>query len=288
MTPRVCLEVWGADPVALVAVAQHAEAVGLDGVYLGESPTALNAEAWVTLGAVAQATRRIRLGPVIANLLPDYRSPVLLAKQGAALAALSGGRFDFRTGVGADRAAGSAWWSPAGVRYPDYADRLHETDRQLGQLRALWSGASISLGNRPFRLDLSHPAIDVTVAATTSRALELADRHGDRWETSFATADEWRERALAAPSNRANSLEVDAFVGSASDPDLVWRRAARDRANEDLDLLRSRALTGSPALVARQIAAYGEVGVEQLVVALHDPLDLDAIARLGEAVGRVS
>ena len=64
----------------------EAERLGLDAVYLGESPTSLNAETWTSLGLVAASTTTLRFGPVIANLLDDYRSPVLLARQAATLA----------------------------------------------------------------------------------------------------------------------------------------------------------------------------------------------------------
>lgn len=283
MTPRLCLEVWGSDPARLVTVARHAEAVGLDGVYLGESPTALNAETWTTLGAIANATSRVRIGPVIANLLPDYRSPVLLARQGAALAALSDGRFDFRTGVGAAHAAGAAWWQPAGVSYLDYAVRRAETERQLTVVRSLWRGQTVDLAGSAYSLGLAHPPIEITVAANGPGGLDLATRFADRWEASFATEDEWQRRNRAVPNGLHNSLEIDGFIGSLSDPDEVWRSVARDRSVEDLEAVRERALVGTPETVARQITHLGRAGVDQLVVALHDPLDLDAITRLGTA-----
>lgn len=277
---RICLEVWGSDPVALVELARHAEANDLDGIYLGESPTPLNAETWTTLGAIASQTETIRLGPVIANLLAGYRSPILLARQGAALAAMSKGRFDFRTGVGAARTAGEPWWESAGVPYPAYADRLDEADRQLTVLRRLWTGDETDGG---YSLGVAHPPIEITVAATSPRAMAIAERFGDRWETSFATPEEWTERARHAPPALASSLEIDGFVGAEDDADLVWRQVERDRAGEDLDAVRRRALVGSPSHVAEQIDRLFQAGVEQLVVALHDPHDLDTVARLGEA-----
>ena len=270
MTPRICLEVWGGDPNELVGIARHAEVIGLDGVYLGESATSLNAETWTTLGAVAAVTDQIRLGPVIANLLPDYRSAALLARQGAALAELSEGRFDFRTGVGASQRAGRAWWSPAGVAYPPYAQRLDEAERQLAELRTAWANADL-------------PTIEITIAATSERGLALAAQFGQRWETSFATIVEWRERAAAAPPHLRSSLEIDAFVGSESDPEQVWRDAVATRRSEDLDAIRDRALVGAPTQVAGQLQALEAAGVGQLVVAPHDPSDLAALSRLAEA-----
>ncbi len=284
MILRVGLELWGADPATLITVARHAEAVGLDGVYLGESATALNAETWTTLGAIAATTTQLRIGPVITNLLPAYRSPVLVARQGATVASLSDGRFDFRTGAGAARRSGAAWWQPADIPYPAYAARLAETERQLAILRALWDGEPVTLGERRFTLGLAHPPIEITLAATGVRALAVAGRLADRWETSFATESEWRARAAEAPAHLRSSLEIDGFVGSSGDPERVWRRVERDRGNEDLARLRERALVGSPARAAERLVALASAGVDQLVVALHDPTDLRAVDDLATAV----
>ncbi|MEM9521874.1 MAG: LLM class flavin-dependent oxidoreductase [Actinomycetota bacterium] len=280
---RICLEVWGSDPRRLVEVAMHAEMVGLDGVYLGEGPTGLNADAWSTLGAIAAQTHRIRLGPVIANLLPDARSPVAMARHGATLAALSQGRFDFRTGIGAAGGSGRRWWEPAGIRYPGYAQRAIDTDRQLAILRRLWSGEAVDLGDGPFELGLCHPPIEITVAATSATAFEIARIHADRWETSFATPMQFQQRAHVAPPGLATSLEIDGFVGSIHEPERVWRQVVRDRGTEDLDAIRRRALVGSPLEVRDRLDDFDVAGVDQLVVALHDPTDLDAISALAES-----
>ncbi|MEO0493863.1 MAG: LLM class flavin-dependent oxidoreductase [Actinomycetota bacterium] len=285
--PRVALEIWGGDPRALITVARHAEAVGLDGVYVGESPTALNAETWTTLGLLAATTERIRIGPVIANLLPAYRSTVLLGRQAANLAIATGGRLDFRTGVGAARPAAASWWEPAGITYPSYDARWATTDRELETLRRMWADDTTQPVEPVVAASTPVPPIPVTVAATSERGIELARRHADVWETSWCTVDEWRDRDTVAglPPSIGRSLEIDGFVGlDAAGVERTWARVGSDRAGEDLDLLRAKSLHGTPETVADQIATLGSAGVEQLVVALHDPNDLDAISALGRAL----
>ena len=271
---KVALEVWASAIAPLQATAVRAEDLGFDALYYGESPHDLNLECWTTLAAVAVATERLRLGPVITNVLPDYRSAALLVKQAATVDHLSEGRVDIRTGVGAAVAFARPWWEPFGVTYPAYDERLTDLVELLDRLPDLWP------------TDDQRPPI--TIAATGARAMSLAATRADVWETSFCTPSEFAARndecsALAADRSVVRSLEIDGFLG----PDDATTRKVldhveRDRgSNEDLEPILERALVGPPARAAERIDALAAAGVDQIVVALHDPHDpaaLDALA----------
>ncbi|MDH4362782.1 MAG: LLM class flavin-dependent oxidoreductase [Acidimicrobiia bacterium] len=274
----IALEVWGADADQLVSTAIRAEDLGFAAVYYGESPPGgPNLECWTVLAALARLTSRIRLGPVIANALPTWRHPALLVHQALTVAALSGGRLDLRTGAGAAARFGRRWWEPHGVGYPAY-------DQRLTDLVALLD-----------TLDRSRPgSVPVTIAATGSRAMALAAGRADCWETSFATpvelAGRYREmHRMSAGRPIVCSLEIDGFV--ASTPARVDRLLARvrsDRADEDLEPVLARALVGTPADVEVRLAELARAGADQLVVALHDPHDPDALEALATAVSRAT
>lgn len=274
--PGIALEVWGADVDQVLATAIRAEQLGFDAFYYGESPPGgLNLECWTVLAALAGATSRIRLGPVIANALPTWRHPALLVHQALTVAALSGGRLDLRTGVGAAARFGRAWWGPHGIDYPGYGARLDDLVTLLDTLARLGPAA--------------HP-IPVTIAATGRRAMALAAARADRWETSFATPGELTARRqvmdeLTAGRPITCSLEIDGFV--AADRAAARRllgRVRTDRAAEDLDEVLARALVGTPAEVAARITELAGAGADHLVVALHDPHDPDALEALATAV----
>ncbi|MGF1597155.1 MAG: LLM class flavin-dependent oxidoreductase [Acidimicrobiales bacterium] len=283
---RIALELWGSDLAAVAATCRLAEREGLDAVYYGESPGPLNLDCWTTLAHVAALTTTIRLGPVIANVLPAYRSTLLLAKQAATVAVASGGRLDFRTGVGAAAPYGRRWWNPHAIDYGPYADRLAHLEAFLGAATALWAGPDGSLG----ALGLAHPPIPVTIAATGPRGIEVAHRWADWWELSHQTAQSMTEmrtdhRCDADRCGLRLSLEVDGFVApTAGDHGRLLHRVRADRVGEDVDGLVERALSGTPTTVAGQIARLGAAGVDQLVVALHDPHDPAAVTALAEAV----
>ena len=61
------------------------------------------ADPWITLTAIATATQRIRLGPMVTPLA--RRRPVKVARETATLDRLSGGRLTLGVGLGSDRFA---------------------------------------------------------------------------------------------------------------------------------------------------------------------------------------
>lgn len=295
---RCALEVWGADYRRLLDTCRRADALGFDGFYYGESPTGLHLECWTTLAALARETSRIRLGPVITNVLPSYRSTVLLAKQAATAAVVSGGRIDFRTGAGAAASYGRPWWQPFGVDYGPYAQRAADVDRVLARLRPLWAGEAVDLGSgHEATLGLEVPPIPVTVAAVGPTGMTMAAAHAEVWESSFRTPGEFssldtrfREIEAALPSSPTGrrpvlrSLEIDAVVGTTpARAEAALATFARERAGEDVDRLLARALVGTPPAVAETLSALALTGVDQVVVALHDPHDADGLEALALA-----
>lgn len=274
---RIALEVWSNDFDEVRATCLRAESLGIDGFYYGESPHGLNIDCWTTLAGLAPSTKRIRLGPVITNMLPTYRSVVLMARQAATVAAIAPGRIDFRTGVGAAPRFARPWWEPFGVDYPPYDQRLADLTRALEALPGLWN-------------DIGVPPLPITVAARGRRAMRLAADHADVWETSFATPAECADRLMTiremAPDRRIQpSLEIDGFVSTtATGVGQLVDRVRRERgAAEDLEPVFERALIGTPDQVARQLDALATSGVEQVVIALHDPHDADALEAVAEA-----
>jgi len=92
------------DPTRLVGIATTAEQAGWDGVFLWDHlqfvrDLALDVvDPWVTLGAMAQATERVRLGTLVTPL--PRRRPWKLAKEVSTLDHLSAGRAILGVGLG--------------------------------------------------------------------------------------------------------------------------------------------------------------------------------------------
>jgi probable F420-dependent oxidoreductase len=132
----------------LLAMAERAEAAGLDAVWIGDSLTARARHEPLTLmAALAARTRRVRLGTGV--LLPVLRNPVVLAHVIGTLDRVAEGRLILGMGIAADTPAIRAEFAAAGVPFERRVGRFVET---LEICRALWTRDAVSFSGRHFTL----------------------------------------------------------------------------------------------------------------------------------------
>lgn len=128
----------------IIDLAVHAEEVGLDSVWLGDSLLAKPRHEPLTLAsAIAGCTRRIGLGTAV--LLPMLRNPVLLAHQLATVDRISEGRFVLGVGIARDTPAIRAEFLAAGVPFERRVGTMMEGVRLC---RALWTGDEVDWDGR--------------------------------------------------------------------------------------------------------------------------------------------
>ena len=159
------------DPATLVDLAVRAEASGWDGVFLWDhlvSGALPIADTWTTLGAIAQATRDLRFGPMVTPL--PRRRPWVVARHASTLSRLSGGRLILGTGLGSDEFGDlSRFGEPTDLR-----TLAAMYDEGLEVTSGVWSGRPFRHDGQHYRVTLEegvpdpHP-IPVWVASTTAR-----------------------------------------------------------------------------------------------------------------------
>ena len=167
-----------ADPRRLAALAARAEARGWDGVFLWDhvsydAPVRAVLDPWVALAAIATATERVVLGPLVTPLA--RRRVQKLARETATLDLLSGGRLVLGAGLGGDRGGELSAWGEE----EDPRARAALLDDGLARLDELWAGG---FEPRPV-VSPARPRIPVWLAARWPNRRPVA--RAARWDGVF-------------------------------------------------------------------------------------------------------
>ena len=150
---------------------------------------------FTTLAWLAGRTRRIELGTTV--VIIPYRSPLLVARMGANLDVLSGGRFILGVGVG---------WAQQefDVLGVPFHQRGAMTDDYLAAIKTLWTdqiasheGPFVSFANvRSTPMPVRSPHPPIWVGGSSDAALRRAVRLGDGWHPIRIRVDWLRDRGL--------------------------------------------------------------------------------------------
>jgi alkanesulfonate monooxygenase SsuD/methylene tetrahydromethanopterin reductase-like flavin-dependent oxidoreductase (luciferase family) len=163
------------EPHLLGELARRAESVGWDGFFLWDhvayrAPVRAVADPWVALAAIACATERLRLGPMVTPL--TRRRVQKLARETVTLDRLSRGRLTLGVGLGSDRTGELERFGEV----IDARERARLLDQGLERLSAFWAGEFEPL-------PLQRPRIPVWVAARWPSRRPL--RRAARWDGLF-------------------------------------------------------------------------------------------------------
>jgi alkanesulfonate monooxygenase SsuD/methylene tetrahydromethanopterin reductase-like flavin-dependent oxidoreductase (luciferase family) len=215
------------DPRAMASLARDAEAAGWDGMFIWDHMLWLAphnqpvAEPWVTLAAMATATERIRLGPMVTPL--PRRRPWQVARQAVTLDQLSGGRAILGVGIGGD-------WFGDYSRFGEPADdRTHgaQLDEALDVVIGLWSGAPFSYAGQHYTIreaqflptPVQQPRIPIWVAGMWpgTKPFRRAARYDGvapiaRAQDTMLTPDDMRAMLAAIGPHRTSAAPFDVVL----------------------------------------------------------------------------
>lgn len=168
---------------------RRVEAMGWDAIWVADHTTAqypslIAYEAWSLMGALARETERVRIGTLVTPI--TFRHPTILAMAVTTVDHASGGRVELGIGAGGARrdqgAVGLTEWTAH--------ERVTRFAQQVEILDALLRGERVSRSDGPYPLQdvvieppLQRPRPPIVIAARGSRALRVAARYADTWNT---------------------------------------------------------------------------------------------------------
>src|SRR2546423_864211 len=138
------------------------------------------------VAAAASITTRVKVGIMVAS--PNFRHPVLVAKDAIAIDDISGGRFVLGIGAGAAKAGDAEVLGGESLSGPDRFARFEEfvelTDRLLREPNTTFDGRFYSARDaRMIPGCLQQPRVPLAIGACGPKSLALAARYGDAWVT---------------------------------------------------------------------------------------------------------
>lgn len=282
----------------IVQLAQRAESMGFESVWIGDSVLAKpRFEPLVTLGAVAEATDSVTLGTAV--YLAGLRHPVHVAHQTATLDRLAGGRVKLGVGVGV-RPIEQAEAANLGIPFHRRGAQLNEA---LDIIHQLWTGETISVTGEFFELEEAtigfgpddHIPIYVAAAAIDPTEgfpptiRERLQRYGDGWIPITLEPDEYtvgleQVRQTIGETDRdpdaiTASYYLDVVLAATEEEAieearefyLAYYRGDPDHGTEESEgftdaEVSQNGIFGPPAVVAERIREYDDAGVEELIV----------------------
>ncbi|MDQ3928102.1 MAG: TIGR03560 family F420-dependent LLM class oxidoreductase [Chloroflexota bacterium] len=279
-----------------LAVVRACEQAGLDSVWMADHFMFADAEhpeketpvleCFVTLGALATATSRIRLGQLVAGV--PYRNPSLLAKMCTTLDLISHGRSII--GLGA------AWheqeFTAYGWPFPSVRERLEMleeaaqiVDRMLTQRPASFTGKHYSIRNayndpRP----VQQPRPPILIGGSGERViLRLVAQYADFCNvggdpTTVAHKFDVLRRHCEAVGRPFEEITLCNNVGIVLGRDDAEVATKLEKHGNFGDI------QGTPETVVARLKEYAEVGSRYVTFHMPDAENLDTIQLLGEEV----
>jgi F420-dependent oxidoreductase-like protein len=237
-------------------------------VHTGD-PSVPRLEGWMTLAALAQATRRLRLGTLVTGI--HYRHPAVLANMTATLDVVSGGRLELGIGTGWNEQESAAYGielGPPGQR----SDRFEEACEVLTRLlsppgTATFKGSHYQLAGArcsPRPVQQPHPPICIG-GSGERRTLRTAARFAQHWNFGGGTPGQF---------SRARDVLHQHCADAGRDPAEI--------------LLSSQVqFTGDPAETAAAAAALGDAGAGLAIVYLRPPYTPAVLEPLASALSEL-
>jgi len=297
----------GASYADQLAVAQATEQLGFDAFFRSDhfhvmgggdglpGPT----DSWVTLGAIARETSRIRLGTLVTSM--TFRYPGMLAVQVAQVDEMSGGRVELGLGAGWFEKEHTAY----GVPFP--AKRFGPLTEQLEILTGLWGtpvgerfdyqGEHYTIADspalpKPVQKDPVHPdraGVPIIVGGSGPRRTPaLAARFATEYNASFPEKHDIpglfarvREACVEVGRDPQSMIYSVALVLCGGKDEAEFTRRAANIGREPAEL-REHGVAGTVGEMVDTIATLREQGVQRLYLQVLDMKDLehlDLVAR---------
>jgi alkanesulfonate monooxygenase SsuD/methylene tetrahydromethanopterin reductase-like flavin-dependent oxidoreductase (luciferase family) len=279
-----------------LTMARMSEAIGLDSLWVGDHLLYDNPgearrapwECWSLLSALAVATERVELGPLV--LCAGFRNPALTAKMADTVDEISGGRLILGLGSGWHEPEFTAFGVPFDRRFARFTESFSIIRGLLQDGRVDFEGEFHSardcellpVGPRP-------GGIPLMIGSMGEKMLRLTLPHVDQWNIWYA------DFGNSVDGLRPHLERVDRICREVGRNPVEVERTAAVLVTGPGGSFRSSGATaeqgvqgfsGDPVEIARNLLAFEGVGISHLQIVL-DPITPAGIEWFGQVMDAV-
>jgi probable F420-dependent oxidoreductase len=276
----------------LLSMARTAEAVGFDSIWIGDHllydlPDGVTRgpwEAWTSLAALAVATERVEIGPLVAST--SFHAPAMLAKQAATVDAISDGRLILGLGAGWNEREYRAFGFPFDHRVSRFEEAFTIIRGLLRDGRIDFDGAYHRVRDCVLDPGPVRPGgPPLMLGSTSPRMMRIGLPHVDAWNVwwsqygntpdGFAAVRDGVEAAAARAGRAPGEVAATAAV-------LVRLAGGSGRLMGNTYNAPVRPVDAAD--IAAHVEAMADAGATHLQLVL-DPITVDSISTVGLALG---
>jgi len=228
-------------------------------------------ESFTTLAYLASLHPQLKLGHTV--ICQSFRNPAPVAKMGATLQFLSGGRFLLGIGTGWNEEEYRAY----GYDFPSAGVRVEQLEEALRIIKALWTEKKATFGGKYYRVTKAEcgpepdPPPPIMVGAFKPKMLRLTAQYADEWNVSSTGISKYRrlveefERACTEVGRDPATVQRSWGGGCVCMPThseaerIAGERYSTDP-EEDFDFV------GTPRQVIEQMQPFIDLGVSSFMV----------------------
>ena len=277
----------------MTRVAQTADETGFASVWLVDHfhtipypSQEVTFESWVTTAALARDTKRVRVGQMVT--CNGYRNPALLAKMASTVDVLSHGRLNFGIGAGWYEHEYKAY----GFDYPEAPDRLRLLREAVQVILAMWTQEEATFEGKYYQVrgainqpkGVQKPHIPLLIGGGGEKVtLKLVAQYGDACNIGGNLETIAQKFAILKQHCETVGRDYESIHRTATTFCSIGETDEQARAKIPAGLVArfgdriNSGLIGSPDTIRQRLTEFEAAGVQELLIAFPDVLQLDTL-----------
>lgn len=257
-------------------------------------PGLASTECWVTLGALAAWTKKIKFGPMVSPI--GFRNPAILARMACTVYSLSDGRLQFGVGAG--------WfqkeYAAHGIAFPETKVRFAQLKEALQVMVPLIRGGRVDFDGRFFSahtdcLPKPRGRVNLIIGGKTRQLVKMVAEFADEWNVFAPTREmfiELRKELARTAVDKIQVSQTGPFIIARNRRELekkvaswVRRRGSAAKFETAISELKAGGtIVGTSDEFSAQLNEHIGWGVEKFYFQVLDTNDKESVKLLTETL----